>query len=113
MKCIALFSTTELEAFPGVQTVQEQGFGDVFCETYKGLVVPAGTDPAIVEWLEGRFTEMFSDPAWEEFLNANGIFVQPLSGTGMVERMQNEILALWPMMEEFGILKDGAVKPEF
>lgn len=113
MKCIALFSTTELDAFPGVQTVQEQGFGDVFCETYKGLVVPAGTDPAIVEWLEGRFTEMFNDPAWEEFLNVNGIFVQPLSGQGMVERMQNEIIALWPMMEEFGILKAGATKPEF
>ena len=113
IKCIALFSTSELEAFPGVQTVEEQGFGEVFCETYKGLVAPAGTDPAIVEWLEEKFTEMFDAPEWEEFLNANGIFVQPLSGQGMVDRMKNEITTLWPMMEELGILKEGAMQPEF
>ena len=113
IKCIALFSTGELAAFPGVQTIQQQGFGDVFCETYKGLVVPAGTDPAIVEWLEGKFTEMFADPEWEEFLLVNGIFVQPLSGQGMVDRMKSEITTLWPMMVDMGILKEGAVQPTF
>ena len=113
IKCIALFSTGELEAFPGVKTIQEQGFGEVFCETYKGLVVPAGTDPAIVEWLEGRFTEMFADPEWEQFLNDNGIFLQPLSGQGMVDRMKNEITTLWPMMVEFNILKPGVEQPTF
>jgi len=113
IKCIALFSTSELAAFPGVQTIQQQGFGDVFCETYKGLVVPAATDPAIVEWLEAKFTEMFADPEWEAFLNSNGIFVQPLSGQGMLDRMKSEITTLWPMMEDMGVLKAGAVKPEF
>ena len=80
VKVIALYSTDELEAFPGVQTVEQQGFGEVFCETYKGLVVPADTDDAIVEWLEEGFTNMFASAEWEEFLTANAIFVQPLSG---------------------------------
>lgn len=113
VKCIALFSTDSLDAFPGVQTIEQQGFGEVFCETYKGLVVPADTDPAIVEYLEEGFTKMFASQEWEDFLTSNAIFVQPLSGSGMVDRMKTEITALWPMMERLGILKDGAVQPKF
>lgn len=113
VKVIALYTTEELDAFPGVQTVEEQGFGEVFCETYKGLVVPKDTDDAIVAYLEEGFTKMFASQEWEDFLTANAIFVQPLSGEGMVERMKSEIDTLWPLMEELDILKEGAVKPTF
>ena len=80
-------------------------------ETYKSLVVPAKTDPAIVSWLTARFDEMMADPAYIEFLKNNGLERSYYLGDEVSKVIKAEVLTLWPLMEELKILKKGAVKP--
>lgn len=111
VKVIAVFTEERVDQWPDAATVKEQGFGDLFCSSYKGIVLPADTDPAIVEWLDERLTALVSSQEWADFLGQYGIIVNTSSGAEMEERFANETDNLWPVMESLGVLKAGAVKP--
>lgn len=113
VRLIAMVYNERVPTFGDVPTVEEQGYGKVHAETYKSLVVPAKTDPAIVSWLTARFDEMMADPAYIEFLKNNGLERSYYLGDEVSKVIKAEVLTLWPLMEELKILKKGAVKPAY
>jgi tripartite-type tricarboxylate transporter receptor subunit TctC len=57
--------TQRNEMFPNVPTFREQGF-DIVYQTWRGLALPRGVDPAIRETLERAFTAAMDDPVFIE-----------------------------------------------
>lgn len=113
-RLIAMIYNRRVPTFPDCPTVEEQGFGQVHAETYKGLVAPAATDPAIIEWLADGMRKIEKDPVWLDFLKNNGI--EPTlfdNGTAIKKALQGDVTRLWPVMEELKLLKPGAAKPNF
>jgi len=113
VRLIAMVYNERVPSFAEVATVEEQGYGKVHAETYKSLVVPAKTDPAIVAWLTERFDKMMQDPEYIEFLKNNGLERSYYLGDEVGKVIKAEVTTLWPLMEELKILKKGAVKPVY
>jgi len=63
VKVLGVMDTQRSPMFPNVPTFREQGF-DVVIETWRGLALPRGVDPAIRATIESAFTAAMSDPAF-------------------------------------------------
>lgn len=112
VRVIAMINNERAPSFPDVPTVEEQGFARIHCETYKGFIVPKGTDPAIVKFLNEKMRELTRDPEYLAFLKNNGLEVSTyMDGDAVVRAIDNDVQKLWPMIEELGLLKKGAVRP--
>jgi len=61
MKVLAIASEERFEALPDVPTFKELGY-DFDCSIDRGVAVPPGTDPAIIEILEEAFLKISNDP---------------------------------------------------
>ena len=112
VKVIAMFTDGRTDMYPDVATVEEQGFGSLYCSSVKGFCLPVDTDPEIVEWFDARFGELATSDEWLEFIATYGISECTSDGAEMLERIHQETLTCWPPMEQMGILKPGATKPD-
>jgi len=63
VKVLGVMDTQRSPMFPNVPTLREQGF-DVVIETWRGLALPRGVDPAIRATIEEAFTAAMNDPAF-------------------------------------------------
>ena len=53
LKCLAVSSEERSEFMPDVPTMVEQGYPLIYCYSARGIIGPAGMDPAVVEKLAG------------------------------------------------------------
>lgn len=112
VRLIAMVYGERVPSFKDVPTVEEQGFGRIHAETYKGFIIPAKTDPAIVAWLNERLAKLMDDPEYVKFLKNNGLEKSLyIKGDDVKAALRNDALKLWPSMEELKLLKPGVVKP--
>ncbi|MCL2601873.1 MAG: tripartite tricarboxylate transporter substrate binding protein [Treponema sp.] len=65
VKVLGVMDAQRSPMFPNVPTFREQGF-DIVYQTWRGLALPRGVDPAIRETLERAFTAAVEDPAFVE-----------------------------------------------
>ncbi|PLC49852.1 MFS transporter [Pollutimonas subterranea] len=95
----ALAATTgkRSSALPDVPTLAEAGLTGFDVGTWFGLMVPAGTDPQIVQRLNRDVMAIINDPTFQKKLLAQGI--EPMSSTAdeMKQRISTEV-------QEFGDL---------
>lgn len=112
VRLIAMVYNERLAAFPDCPTVEEQGFGKVHADTYKGFIAPKDTDPEIVKWLNEKMNAMMQDPEYIDFLAKNALEKNPYTKVGQIkEVLEKDVQELWPLMEELKVLKPGAVRP--
>lgn len=112
VRLIAMMYNERLPSFPDCPTVEEQGFGAIHADTYKGFLLPAGTDPEIVAWLNEKMNAMFQDPEYLDFLKLNALERNPYTAVNEVRTvLEKDIQILWPLMEELGVLRPDAVRP--
>jgi tripartite-type tricarboxylate transporter receptor subunit TctC len=112
IKLVAMIYKERVSKFADVSTVEEQGYGAVSSEVYKALLVPAGTDQKVVDYLREGLNNLTNDPEFLEFLNANAIEKSTyLDDASNRQALLRDIDRLWPVMDELGLLIPGAVPP--
>jgi tripartite-type tricarboxylate transporter receptor subunit TctC len=71
LKILAVYAEKRLPEFPDVPTAREQGF-DFVASMWRGVAVPAGTDPALIERIRDVFKAVLEDPRFIEDMVAMG-----------------------------------------
>jgi tripartite-type tricarboxylate transporter receptor subunit TctC len=79
VKALAVSGSKRSSLVPGAPTREEAGLGAYPGRVWWGLLVPAGTSPAIVRRLNAEFVRLFREPAFVEFLESR--YVEPAAGT--------------------------------
>lgn len=111
-RILAIVYKNRIPAFPDAKTVEEQGYSALSCDVFKFLVIKSDTDPAIIEYLRKGLNEMINGPEFKEFLSNN--VIQPCvynDDESLRNAVNDEIQNFWPIMEELGLLKVGAIRP--
>src|SRR5438876_5327144 len=73
LRALAITATTRSPALPDVPTLDELGIKDQEAETMQGVLVPAGTPPAIVDLLQSEIARIIGLPDVNEKLLAIGL----------------------------------------
>jgi tripartite-type tricarboxylate transporter receptor subunit TctC len=94
---IAVAATGRHDAIPDVGTYAEQGFEGLVAASWVGLLVPAGTDPAIIEKLNAAVNEALDDPSVMEKFKAAGVMVSKNDVAGTAKFLSDDI-ASWTKM---------------
>lgn len=76
IKPIAVFAARRSEAMPDVPTFAEASGTDFSLGSWRGIVAPAGVDPAIVERLQAAIGKVVQAPEYTEFMTARGYAMQ-------------------------------------
>lgn len=77
IKALAMTSAQRVPQLPDVPTVAEAGFVGFDGSGWGGLVVPAGTPPAIVSKISADVQKVLNDPAFQERVIARGAIPDP------------------------------------
>ena len=68
LRALAVMSKTRLQALPEVPTMAEAGYPGIECESWFGIVVPAGTPNEITTLLNREIVEIIALPTTKEHL---------------------------------------------
>jgi tripartite-type tricarboxylate transporter receptor subunit TctC len=79
VKALAVTSRTRISALPQVPAMEEAGLAGYDVSNWLGVLVPAGTPPAVVARLNAAIVKSMADPAVRRPLAGMGI--EPLSST--------------------------------
>ena len=73
LKPLAAMTRERLPQFPDLPTIGESGYPDLVTDLWFGLVVPTGTDPAIVNKLQRDISSVIRSPQMREKYGALGM----------------------------------------
>jgi tripartite-type tricarboxylate transporter receptor subunit TctC len=73
VKVLALSTATRWPLMAGIETYGEAGIGDFPGHVWWGLVAPNGTPYSIIARINMEFVELFHDPEFGAFLQAQGV----------------------------------------
>jgi tripartite-type tricarboxylate transporter receptor subunit TctC len=90
IKALAVASTEEYRALPGVPTVAASGFLGFEAWVWQGLAVRAGTDADVIEKLRTSYMAVIKDPQIFRRLVHAGFDVMESTPTGFADYMRNE-----------------------
>ena len=79
LKPLVTTSPTRLPGLPDVPTVTELGLPQLTLQSWSGMVAPAGTPPAIVNYLNREFNKVLDLPEIREAITSRGL--EPMKGT--------------------------------
>ncbi len=96
---LAVFSTEREKAYPNVPTVGELGY-PVTSVSYGGLLVRAGTAPAIVSTLESACREIVNSPAYQDMAAKQRARVHYLDRSGFAARIDADIRSVATILRE-------------
>jgi tripartite-type tricarboxylate transporter receptor subunit TctC len=106
LRALAVTSATRSAVAPDVPTVAEAGYPGFDVFTWYGIMLPAGTPPAIVAKLNSDLLEVLSAPEVRARFIANGVESAPLPPAEFAQFIKANS-ELWA-----GIIKQAGVKPE-
>lgn len=93
VKTLAVLSASRLDAYPDVPTAEEATGTASVGGTWRGVVVPAGTDAAVIAKLEAATKTAFESAAFQEFMKNRGFGLRYLPsaefGTFMTDAAQS------------------------
>ena len=72
LRALAVTSARRFPLFPDLPTIAESGYPQFVALAWNGVLVPAGTPPAIVNRLNGEMNAILKDPEVVKKLNAAG-----------------------------------------
>jgi tripartite-type tricarboxylate transporter receptor subunit TctC len=101
LKAIAVYLTPSVDELPGVPSLE--GFDQKTLPFWYGLLVPAGTPPAIIARLRGDSVKAISDPETAKKLRAGRIFVVGNSPEEFAAMMRDGHAAWGRVIRETGI----------
>lgn len=100
--CLGVMSEERNPAFPDVPTCKEQGF-DVTYFTQRGMGMPKGTDPAVLEILRSACAAAVEDPDFVSFMENNGQAISYLSAEDYAAFLEQNAADVAAAMEALGL----------
>ena len=100
---LAIMDTERNPVFPDVPTLEELGY-DVVWGTWRGMAVPLGTDPAIVETLEKACAAAVEDKDFVDAMAALGQKIDYLSGEDFTEFLAEQTESVPTYMVAVGLI---------
>src|SRR5690606_10248641 len=94
LRALAVTSKDRVSTLPDVPTLAELGLPQIDITAWSGLLVPAGTPPETIGWLNDVFTRALSDKGLQEALASQYWAVTPSSPSGMRDFLDKET-ELW------------------
>ena len=79
VKCLGIMDTKRSDLYPNIPTFQDQGY-NINYNTWRGIALPKGVDPAISKRVVDAFTAAINDPTFvstAKNLNLNLAFLPP------------------------------------
>ena len=104
LKVIGVSRATRVPLLPEVATIAEQGIKGFESGTWQGLLVPAGTKPAVLARLSAELTRIIRSPEVRSRLTAQGAEVYTMSPTEFSAFFERE-RAKWAV-----VVKQAGVK---
>ena len=81
LKVLGVSKATRVPLLPDVPTIAEQGVKGFESGTWQGILVPAGTPPAVVDKLNAELTRIIRSPEVRQRLTAQGAEVYTMTPT--------------------------------
>jgi tripartite-type tricarboxylate transporter receptor subunit TctC len=104
LRPLVVGSSKRLPALPDAPTLDELGLGDVIATSWFGIVVPAGTPPAIVESFAKAAAAALGVEEVKAKLEAAGIVSEPVCGSAFAGILQRQA-------ERYArVIKDSSIK---
>ena len=103
LKVLGVASANRLAIAPEIPTLAEQGVRGVLMEPWGGLIVPRGTDPAIVRLLEQAMEATVRSEAFTRKVNEIGSIPKFLGTQAATEYIEKEAKALEQVAAQAGI----------
>ena len=104
LKVIGVSKATRVPLLPNVPTIAEQGVPGFESGTWQGLLVPAGTPPAVLARLSAELTRIIRSPDVRARLSSQGAEVYTMSPTEFATFFERE-RKRWA-----GVVAQGGVK---
>lgn len=76
VRLLAISTPERSPEFPGVPTLKELGYPELDMKTWFGIMVPEGTSPEVVTWLNENLNATLSQPRIAELLSNAGLDVE-------------------------------------
>ncbi len=90
LRPVAVAANARLAALPGVPTVREAGFSDLLSASWQAIVAPRGTDPAILDRLNGDIRAALALPESQRRYGELGMVAGDLGRTEFAAFMRGE-----------------------
>lgn len=90
LRILAVTSAKRSTALPSVPTLAELGYGDFDITPWWGVVVPAGTPPAVVEKLAGWFNQITATAETRQFLERSAFDAFPGTPASMAALLKTD-----------------------
>jgi tripartite-type tricarboxylate transporter receptor subunit TctC len=103
LKALGVSAAKRVVFLPDVPTLAEQGLSGFESVGWFGIVVPAGTPPAIISTLNAAFVKALSDPAAIEKIRVLGAEPAPTSPEAFAKFIQSESAKWGKLIAEAGI----------
>ena len=100
LRALAVTTRTRHPLLPDVPTVAEAGYPDLIVENWTGLMMPAGTPPAVVEKVGAAVGKMLQSEAVRERIVAAGFTPAPQSNTQFTDYFNGEVTRWARVIEE-------------
>lgn len=100
---VMVCNTDRIDALPDVSSTVENGFNVTYAKP-RGFFAPAGTDPAILEYLSGKIAEVCEMPEYAKAMGNFGFTVAYVDGPEAKECAVAWAEALKPVFEEMAAL---------
>lgn len=113
LDAMVMLTGERLATMPEVRTLEECGYESISAGVQKAFVLPAGTDPAIVEFLSEKFAAIYESEEWLEFLVGSTCNPCDMTGPEYKQSCEDKAEGFWVLLEQLGLLKEGATKPEY
>jgi tripartite-type tricarboxylate transporter receptor subunit TctC len=104
LKIIAFCGPKRLAAIADVPTFEEQGFGEVESQNFKGLAAPAGTPKAIIEKMYQTLVKVIDMPDIAARLTAGGSIPRTTTPEQFAEENRREVEKWGRVMKKYGIV---------
>lgn len=102
VRILGTMTAERLKAFPEAPTFKELGY-DMEYGVWKALLTPAGTDPAVIAYLNETFTRLFDDPDFKTYVENTSINMEPLSGGEVDEKIRAEVDSYAEVIEQLDL----------
>ncbi|MBA4790222.1 MAG: tripartite tricarboxylate transporter substrate binding protein [Pseudomonadota bacterium] len=91
VRALAVTGIERSPLLPNVPTMEEAGLKGYRIDGWLGLVAPAGTPTAALQWLSAQTTEIMSDPEVQKKLIDQGMIVANYTGQAASDFIANEV----------------------
>jgi len=104
IRVLGTMTAERIPAFADAPTFKELGYD---CEygVWKALLVPAGTDQAVVDYLNRTFNELFKDPEFLNYTANTSTNMEPISGEEVDKKLVSEVDSYSEIIDSLNLAK--------